>query len=359
MTQNMHPDLRTVAEAVRITAPDRYVLDGNERHITGSAGPSADAETTVRAVLLRAIENELYYRYYRRPGAPHLSDPATASIDTMRSFTAALSAANRGTGTWDPGWQIQEKAPDGRVLVRKDEVTYRAAQADVQRMAGEGDDPTWPAGMRVRVRVPKEIRQLVQGFYMALGDAAWPDSFDRHGRLVRLYWGLSSDAAPDYLRQITGALNRLGLPFRTKVVQDPSQYRNADAGVLYVPPDVIDAAWPAIAETYATLRHRLRSVVPMFTRTLADGLGLAEDPGGGISFGQSRCRLVAHGLWSAFEAGAHDAAGCRHHIAAAFAANDIDPAHPHRTGRARFAEPTFTLSRAPASGAMMLEPQGL
>jgi hypothetical protein len=355
----VHPDLTAIAETAWIAAPDRYVLAGHERRIgTAADAEAAGAAAPPQAILRQMVENELYYRLYRRPSEPLATDPSVAEVDTMRTYTAALSVANCGTGTWDPGWLIEGMAADGRVLLRREEVAYRAERADVRSAEHESGTAPLSAGMRARVRVPKELRQLSQGFYMALGDCAWPDPPDGQDRLVRFYWSLSSAVAPDYLGRITRALNGLRVPFRTKVAQDPSQYRNADAGVLYVPSRVLGEVWPKIEETYAAVRTGLRPVVPMFTRCLAVGLGMAEDPGGGISFGQSRCRLAASGLWSAFETGAHDAEGRLHHIAAAFRANDIDPARPHRSRNAPFADLPFEPMRPLASRAMATEPRG-
>ncbi|HVZ52190.1 MAG TPA: T3SS effector HopA1 family protein [Pseudolabrys sp.] len=346
----IHRDIVAIAMTARIAAPDRYAFDDQERQIApAGAGESAD---TRQARLLQTLENELYYRCYRRPGEPFASDPAAADVDTMRGFTAALSAANAGSGTWDPGWTVAGVSADGQVNVRRDNVLYRAAAADV---SGGADGLPLPAGARARVRVPKEIRQLVQGFYMALGDAAWPDPPDAQGRLARLYWALSAGAAPSYLRLITEALNRLRLPFRTKVVRDPSQYRNADAGVLYIPSGAVAKAWPAIERTYHAVASGLRPVTPMFTHALGPGLGLAEDPGGGISFGQSRCRIAAHALWAAFGASAQTADERACHIAQGFVENGIDPARPHKRRDASLLAPVFgdgaeSAARAVATG---------
>jgi hypothetical protein len=148
--------------------------------------------------------------------------------------------------------------------------------------------------------------------------------------MVRFYWSLGAQVAPLYLAQATRLLNRIEMPFRTKVVQDPSGYRAADAGVLYVPAPWLDALWPVLPELYESVRAGLRPQVPMFAQRLADGLGYAEDPGGGLSFGQARCRLAAAGLMRAFEAGAGDLEGRVAHLAAAFRDGGIDPERPFR-----------------------------
>ena len=59
------------------------------------------------------------------------------------------------------------------------------------------------------------------------------------------------------------------------------------------------------------------------------GLGLAEDPGGGLSFGQSRCRIAAEGLVRAHAEGAQSPAARAERMAAAFRERGLDPLCPY------------------------------
>jgi lantibiotic modifying enzyme len=58
-----------------------------------------------------------------------------------------------------------------------------------------------------------------------------------------------------------------------------------------------------VAETYPVIADALKGPAPPFTKTLAPGLGLAEDPGGGESFGTHRCGVLAEGLVEAHARG--------------------------------------------------------
>jgi hypothetical protein len=49
------------------------------------------------------------------------------------------------------------------------------------------------------------------------------------------------------------------------------------------------------------VRPFVRSDVPLFTLCLGPGLAFAEDPGTQESFGMSRCRILAHGIWLAHQ----------------------------------------------------------
>jgi hypothetical protein len=53
--------------------------------------------------------------------------------------------------------------------------------------------------------------------------------------------------------------------------------------------------------TYGLVAPDLRPLTPALTKTLAPGLGLAEDPGGQESFGTHRCLALAEGMVRAYE----------------------------------------------------------
>src|SRR5262249_43057803 len=62
---------------------------------------------------------------------------------------------------------------------------------------------------------------------------------------------------------------------------------------------------------------------------LADGLGLAEDPGGSRSFGRHRCHLVARCLWDSFLRGERDRDSLAAALGSGFRREGLDPLRPH------------------------------
>ena len=66
---------------------------------------------------------------------------------------------------------------------------------------------------------------------------------------------------------------------------------------------------------------------PVFTKTLAPGLGVAEDPGYTESFGQHRCRLLAEGLVRGHEQRIHNLEDRLRVVSDCFRAEglDLDP----------------------------------
>lgn len=334
-----HDDLRLLLEAVEIHSPTRYTLRGEARDFSPappavpggeSPGGSQPADTATGAddaplpespVFMPMLESDLYSRLYVRPS----SAPPAAQPDLLaqRDFTSALSAANNGTGTWEPGWRITSIEPDRRVAVTKDGVTFWVAPTGLRTRTGKVRP-----GDFCRVWVGKEIRQLLPGFYFAFGNGDQQDSRDTADPLLRFYWHLTVDSAVEYMALVTSLFNRASVPFRTKVLADPSFYVRADAGVLYLERRYFPEARPLILEIHKALAGRLRTDVPMFTKTLADGLGFAEDPSGGMSFGQSRCKIAAGVLWSCFARGANAPDERLAALAEAFRAEGLDPASP-------------------------------
>ena len=116
----------------------------------------------------------------------------------------------------------------------------------------------------------------------------------------------------------TRLLNAAGFPFQAKVLSDPAAYIRADAGVIYIRRRDFPRVAEIIARVHDSVGQGLHVDVPLFTKQLADGLGIAEDPTDGSSFGEHRCRLVAEALWCGFTMGLTHRDARAEHLATAF-----------------------------------------
>src|SRR5207249_11140751 len=114
-----------------------------------------------------------------------------------RDLVTALSAANSGRGTWEPGWTIGRLEEDGHVAVAKDGLTFWVTQDGLR-----AEEAAIRPGVSCRVRVPKELRNLAPGFYFAIGDGEgdYDDRGDDREPLLRYYWNLTSAAAVPFMR---------------------------------------------------------------------------------------------------------------------------------------------------------------
>jgi hypothetical protein len=74
--------------------------------------------------------------------------------------------------------------------------------------------------------------------------------------------------------------------------------------VLYVGQSDYECVIDIVGVIYRELKDTLNPATPVFTKQLAPGLGLAEEPSEGGSFGMHRCGLLADALIRASEHGA-------------------------------------------------------
>jgi hypothetical protein len=309
-------DVREIVRAVQISSGSRFTVCGDIYDIP----PTDDG----RDALCASMENVLYQRLYCRPSStlPVFAPDVRAS----RLFVEELSWANHGTGTWDPGWTVIAVEPDGTLVVNKgpDDLTLWAAPRQFRPADGAPG-----VGTVGRLSLGKEWREMLPGFYTILGDADQPAEWAEVPRhLLRVYWHLTKVAAPLWVHQLTLKLNAARVAFRAKVQSSPEAYCRADAGVLYVERDDLSTVMKLVAELYAEVADHLRPATPMFTKQLAPGLAVAEDPGAGKSFGQHRCELVAEGLTRAFRSGTTDFNGVVNSIASRFAEDGLVLSRP-------------------------------
>ena len=179
-----------------------------------------------RKYLIGRIERELYRSFYTQGDpVPIRSSPESFSSDA--GFVETLSAANRGAGGWDPGWQIAQIEP---LQVTKNGLRVQVAHADC-RLEGTG----LSVGAEASLRRPKGEPAFFPGFYMAVGNAdpiAAPDDLE-----VRLYFHVTGDGAVPLTALTTRVLNEARIPFRLKLLADRRAYVRCDAAVLYLRED--------------------------------------------------------------------------------------------------------------------------
>jgi hypothetical protein len=224
----------------------------------------------------------------------------------------ALSQANCGRGTWQTGWRVTAvdgdtvavARPDGlRLLAPAEDCRITGAGAGGADAGGARTGGAGPAGddARADVRVAKERAGLRPGVYVALGDIpAAPVGDDGP---VRLYWNIAAGGAVMFVARVTYALNRAGMPFSLDLPDNPSRYGRRPAADLVVAKADAAPAIKLLRPLLRTLAAHLADGAPAFTRPLARGLALGEDPADGRRFGEHRCRLLAEAIVSASEQG--------------------------------------------------------
>ena len=310
----LHADLLTVLDAVETLTPTGYKLRGQEaRELGQGTAPDAsrwpfaaagvgqrETRSTSEEVLqsspvlppvVSALASDLYIEQYVRPSSTVRSQ---SEISAERDFLASLSAVNTGHGTWEPGWKILKVDRDGRLAVAKDYLTLWVQPSDLRT-----SQHPLELGDYGRVRIPKEFRHLLPGYYLAIGDGDAGHLHDRPEPMVRFYWHLKVSGAVPFIGAASATFNALGIPFRAKVLNDPNTYHRADAGVLYLDKEVCHKIREALSHIHRTVAPHLRPEVPLFTKALAPGVGFAEQPGNGPR-NKVRIRAPVYTRWWTF-----------------------------------------------------------
>ena len=249
--------------------------------------------TMARNYLLHQLQSRLYSEFYVRGGAAAANwSNGIGTVDPI-SFVNALSCANAGTGCHESSWTLV-RSNATECVVRKDALTLFVRPNECRIEDGCG----FEVGSQVHLLLPKDLLSASPGYYLALSNQC-----DRStdGPLVRLYWNLKTEGAAFFVRAFTNVLNEARIFFRLKVLNDPSAYVRCDAGVIYFHKSDHVKMSAALAEVHPRIARCLKPAVPMFTRRISAGVGLAEDPGTQESFGQQRCRILADGMIRAYE----------------------------------------------------------
>jgi class II lanthipeptide synthase len=289
--------VQSAVEATYIHSPSAYSWFGMPAVRLAPRFERALGPRAVHKWLASVLQAQLYTDFYCQGIAtPSQKDAPSPKSLASSPFVDQLSLANSGKGSWQDGWELSI-AGHGQTSALRKGLEFVVLPEDCRSAAGQGISP----GGRVRLHLPKELRGISPGFYMAASDVDMPDTEGRE--LVRFYWNLRQEAAIPLLRCLTRDLNHAALPFRFKVLDSAPAFTRCDAAVLYVRKNDYPPVSEIVRRAYAEIgRDNLNPRVPAFTKRLAPGLGLAEDPGRELdSFGLHRCRLLAEGLLRAYQ----------------------------------------------------------
>jgi HopA1 effector protein family len=158
----------------------------------------------------------------------------------------------------------------------------------------------------------------IGGWWRTWGEQ-WTPPRTRAGS-VRLLMTPRPDVLAEFVATVTGRLLNEMTPWSFGVAIDPRRIARYGCAVLDLPS--LAAVPDGLVDDLEPL---LRPVVSPLCLPVAAGVGVAEYPDNGMTFGEHRCHLVALAL--------RHPVSEKHPlrtIAAVFAAHGIDPAAPHR-----------------------------
>lgn len=291
MSATVEMQIQNALEAVRIRSSTSFSWFGDLSPRLSAAARRAMTHSMTRDYLCYQLQARLYNDFYTKgsvtPGGEHRN---TVRQTPVTPFITLLSAANMGSGAREGGWRVVKVAGEV-VTMARDGLSVWVSREETYAGA---EDILSPGQLRA-VQFPKELLKLSPGFYLALGDKGLVFEPDR--ALVRFYWNVRAEGAPILVRSTTSLLNKEGISFRLKVINDPAHYDRCDAGVLYIERADYERVLPAVRHILVELGPNLKKETPVFTKVLVPGLGLAEEPAGSRdSFGMDRCRLLAEAI---------------------------------------------------------------
>lgn len=293
-------------DALGVRAPAAYLWFGQR------FGVASDASLTA-AISLRLLDD------FYAAGAPRPErrrGPVMPSAESG-AFAGALYQANCGRGSWEAGWRV--------AAVDDEDAVVAVVRPDGLRLLAPGADCR-VEGSLTGVRVPKELAGLSPGILRAVGDAAAPaDDEDR----VRLSWNLTAVGAVTFVKRVTYALNQAGVPFTIELLRDPAHYSERPAAELLLARADAVAAIALLRPLPRALGSHLSDGAPAFTKPLARGLALAEEPAGAERFGEHRCRLLAEAVVDAGQRGLATTAERLGAVREHFAANGLSLDAPY------------------------------
>jgi hypothetical protein len=235
----------------------------------------APDEETTKFALNQDLENNTYL-----------------GVDVL--FYERLHESNSGEGYYSPGWLVVKQETDGALAVHKGGLTLHI-ERDRHLQPRE---QAVTLGDSVAIKMPKNLVQ--NGFYMAVGNAGAYGE----GEIVRVYFNLTSEGAVAIMGSLSRELNNISIPFNFKALYNPKDYGRYDSAVLYFNKSKYQVVYPVLERVYAEHQSYFQPQVPLFTKFLAPGLAIAEEPdckfGDKESFGMNRCQIVANGLLEAW-----------------------------------------------------------
>lgn len=271
------------------------------------------------------LSSYLYEYAYSRPFVAQLPEPAGLDLSVDAGLLEALSMANTTRDRWEHGWVIEQIMQHGQVSAQKGSI--RRSLWPGQFLSKDGPASIPRQGAEISVFYARESRSLQTGFYYAFGEEA-EEAGDSLG-LVRLYWNISFEGAPRLVGLVTSRLNRFHVPFRVKFATARSQFGRTDVSVIYIVKRFFHITAELMLDVHKEIEDAVGDDVPLFSKRLARGLGVAEDPGTGESFGQSRCRRLAESVWNCYQRGEQTTDARWSEFGRLLKESGLDPEHTH------------------------------
>ncbi len=283
-----------------ISHPDYLALEPQPELVTIFQRTSPQLQ---RKHLISQVQNYLHDIYFSHSlmSFEEIAERAQSPLEVKNNavngidieFCQKLHHSNTGNGYIDTNWQVTAEADNGELVVVKDGLYLHInPQKHLPKDLGRPN---------IEDVVPIYLPNNLAGVdtYIMVGDQGVPNQ----AHSVQIYFNFTPDAAIAITQKITQELNELRIPFQFNILHNPSLFYQYNPGSLWLSRSSYFAVQAFLQKTYEAHQTDFSSNVPLFSKQLALGLGLAEVPTSGATFGEQRCEVLAAGLVIAMEQG--------------------------------------------------------
>ena len=303
-----HYQVVEIARSIEVVDDMKYTISGEIHRVKyqhaysewnkplESFGQNEGEESKLKSNLTNHLAESLYRIYYVRGTSKFEKHPEFSGLppqEERNDFMNELVKWNHTSEHFDAYWNVYQTMQDGSLFVRKDGRLRMAQPGTFER--GNLGNIQLPDHF-IHFKVIKESRQLQPAFYHVFSNELFP----QESKKMRLYFNARPKFIGELIEFITKSLNKYKIPFQFKCLNHPKLYTRTDSSVLYFDISHINVITILLNQEMVNLKKYLKKGVPLFSKRIAKGIGLAEDPGKGQSFGMSRCQLIAKACVNSF-----------------------------------------------------------
>jgi hypothetical protein len=274
---------------------------------------SPDLQHKYLALLLRNFLHGIYYNGSLQTVlsvnadhgnySPHKSLEENYNVGIDGDFYEQLHQNNHGIGHYDSSWEVLRLEPDQSIAVTKNDLTLYVEPECYLKSSKKSVKP----GDLIAIWMPKN--RLHNGCYVAVSNLGQERKITSEANLGvgRIYFNFTPLGAIVLMDTLTQKLNNANIPFSFEVLYNPGSYGRYDAGTLHFERQDYPVIHKILQAAYTQHQSYFHPEIPLFTKFLAPGLSLSEEPNQKFaaqeSFGMNRCQIVANALLEAWEKG--------------------------------------------------------
>jgi HopA1 effector protein family len=212
----------------------------------------------------------------------------------QKNIIEKLKKANKSKVAFHKDFVIDILLTNGNLIAKRGD--FKIFLKAGQYILVESTEPK--LNQDILVCKPIQIYDPENDFFYVYGTAL-DDNFD--DAKLRIYFNLSPDGIPLLIKSVTTLLNEKNIPFTFKCLYETQKFDRCDSSILYFDKRYFNDFQSVWQILYSKIKKHLKPEIPLFTKQIKAGIGLAENPISTKSFGKERCLLIAQGFlnsWS-------------------------------------------------------------